>query len=304
MYLALSPLYWSHLQWIGDLCLVYFLPTAVPAPLQVRSGLLISIFPDIVCWLPTFSSLPSSRSQNTFVYPFFNSSTSCLTFVLNVHRLPSTCTYIDSPSNPSCPLVNSSPSSSEHHSFSAHNMTQHPANGHSHSNGSSSSSSPLYTVPPGHLLLHLSAGKTAAFSLPSYPAASFYLYVPSSHPVSRRKRGESSTAPRQNGHANGHAEKRYPLVVCMHGSSRDAEGVRNRWADLAEREGFVVLAPLFPVDMDVSHPNPNFQRVSVSDVWDRRSMACTTTSWYDTHCVATTKARGYNVPASTTSCSR
>jgi poly(3-hydroxybutyrate) depolymerase len=38
----------------------------------------------------------------------------------------------------------------------------------------------------------------------------------------------------------------------MHGSSRDAEGLRNRWAQLAEKEGFVVLAPLFPVDMDVS----------------------------------------------------
>lgn len=130
--------------------------------------------------------------------------------------------------------------------------------------------SPLYTVPPGHLLLHLSANKTAAFSLPSYPAVSFYLYVPSSHPVSRRKRGESypATSPKQgsvNGKTNGHGhhqgshghdegggERRYPLVVCMHGSSRDAEGVRNRWADLAEREGLVVLAPLFPVDMNVS----------------------------------------------------
>lgn len=152
-------------------------------------------------------------------------------------------------------------------------------NGHHHingnSNGSSNPESPLYTVPPGHLLLHLSSNKTAAFTLPSYPAVSFYLYVPSSHPVCQRKRCESMTTPspshkgvdgtngsKQNGHAgtNGHDgggwnEKRYPLVVCMHGSSRDAEGVRNRWADLAERQGFVVLAPLFPVDMNVSHPH-------------------------------------------------
>lgn len=127
--------------------------------------------------------------------------------------------------------------------------------------------SPLYTVPPGHLLLHLSSGKTAAFQLPSYPAVSFYLYIPSTHPVSRRKRGEQAGPPRLNrsngnGHTsnsngNGHAqleaeEKEYPLVVCMHGSSRDAEGLRNRWAQLAEKEGFVVLAPLFPVDMGVS----------------------------------------------------
>lgn len=173
-------------------------------------------------------------------------------------------------------------------------MTQNTnpnANGDGNRNGHIES--PLYTVPPGHLLLHLSSEKTAAFSLPSYPAVSFYLYVPSSHPVCRRKRCEpaptsTSTSfqlPESNGtvngngngngkcvsdgddHAhgvsNGHArngdgdgggEKQYPLVVCMHGSSRDAEGVRNRWADLAEREGFVVLAPLFPVDMNVSCP--------------------------------------------------
>lgn len=158
-------------------------------------------------------------------------------------------------------------------------MTQINGNGNGHSNGDSNghghpeASSPLYTVPPGHLLLHLSANKTAAFSLPSYPAVSFYLYIPSSHPVSRRKRGELLPTPSPkkgeavngNGKSNDHghhghtggegSERRYPLVVCMHGSSRDAEGVRNRWADLAEREGFVVLAPLFPVDMNVSLQN-------------------------------------------------
>lgn len=133
--------------------------------------------------------------------------------------------------------------------------------------------SPLYAVPPGHLLLHLSSGKTAAFQLPSYPAASFYLYIPSTHPVSRRKRGESAPPLWSHQHGNGHTangksngnghappaqedeeEKMYPLVVCIHGSSRDAEGLRNRWAQLAEKEGFVVLAPLFPVDIEVSHP--------------------------------------------------
>jgi len=104
--------------------------------------------------------------------------------------------------------------------------------------------SPLYTVPPGHLLLHLSSGKTAAFSLPSNPAASFYLYIPSSHPASRRTRGEDILP--------GSSKTTYPLVVCVHGSARDAQGVRDRWADMAEREDFVVLCPLFPVDMQVS----------------------------------------------------
>jgi hypothetical protein len=112
---------------------------------------------------------------------------------------------------------------------------------------SPSMSSPLYTVPPGHLLLHLSSGKTAAFSLPSNPAASFYLYIPTSHPVSRRKRGEDFDPNPSD------TKVIYPLVVCVHGSARDAQGVRDRWADTAEREGFVVLCPLFPVDMEVSY---------------------------------------------------
>ena len=107
--------------------------------------------------------------------------------------------------------------------------------------------SPLYTVPPGHLLLHLSSGKTAAFSLPSNPAASFYLYIPSSHPVSRRTKGEDIISESSG--------TTYPLVVCEHGSARDAQGVRDRWADMAEKEGFVVLCPLFPVDMQVSRKN-------------------------------------------------
>lgn len=116
-------------------------------------------------------------------------------------------------------------------------------------NHASSSSSPLYTVPPGHLLLHLSAGRTAAFSLPSNPAASFYLYIPSSHPISRRKRGED--VQRHGESSSGVRQTRFPLVVCVHGSARDAQGVRDMWSDMAEREGFVVLCPLFPVDMEV-----------------------------------------------------
>jgi len=140
-------------------------------------------------------------------------------------------------------------------------------------------SSPLYTVPPGHLLLHLSSGKTAAFSLPSNPAASFYLYIPSSHPVSRRKRGEevhrngeSSSAPARA------AGQTFPLVVCIHGSARDAQGVRDRWADMAESEGFVVLCPLFPIDMEVC---PGYMVKEYADI-PRRWMECIITSYYDT----------------------
>jgi hypothetical protein len=130
-----------------------------------------------------------------------------------------------------------------------------------------STTSPLYTVPPGHLLLHLSSGQTAAFSVPSNPSASFYLYIPSSHPVSRRKRGETFELNQHNsgsevervnggGREGNENERTYPLVVCIHGSARDAQGVRDRWSEMAEKEGFVVLCPLFPVDMGVSHLSP------------------------------------------------
>jgi hypothetical protein len=118
------------------------------------------------------------------------------------------------------------------------------------SEASSSAPSPLYTVPPGHLLLHLSSGETAAFQLPKHPAASFYLYIPSSHPVSRRRRGEQVSE--SDGESSQHNSQSFPLVVCVHGSARDAQGVRDRWAALAEKERFVVLCPLFPVDMEVS----------------------------------------------------
>jgi hypothetical protein len=136
-----------------------------------------------------------------------------------------------------------------------------------------SSTSPLYTVPPGHLLLHLSSGSTAAFSLPSYPAASFYLYIPTSHPVSRRKHGEDVKTGEPSSAVK---ETTFPLVVCVHGSARDAQGVRDRWSDMAEREGFVVLCPLFPVDMEVG-----LNRILVETLTrNRRWMGCIIISLY------------------------
>jgi hypothetical protein len=139
------------------------------------------------------------------------------------------------------------------------------------------SSSPLFTVPPGHLLLHLSSGKTAAFSLPSNPAASFYLYIPSSHPVSRRKRGEDVNRKGACSSTAAHTTP-FPLVVCIHGSARDAQGVRDRWADMAEKEGFVVLCPLFPVDLEVCSrfSTPVQKQTDLH----RRWMGCTTTNSY------------------------
>lgn len=50
--------------------------------------------------------------------------------------------------------------------------------------------SSLYAAPPGHLTLLMSARRTASFVTPGHPSTSFYLYVPRSHPVTRRARGE------------------------------------------------------------------------------------------------------------------
>ncbi|WOO86071.1 uncharacterized protein LOC62_07G009555 [Vanrija pseudolonga] len=50
--------------------------------------------------------------------------------------------------------------------------------------------SSLYAAPPGHLTLLMSARRTASFITPGHRSTSFYLYIPRSHPVTRRARGE------------------------------------------------------------------------------------------------------------------
>ena len=105
------------------------------------------------------------------------------------------------------------------------------------------STSELYLAPPGHLLLQLASIRTAAFHCALDPRASYYLYVPSSHPISRRAAGEDTF---------GQHTKTFPLVVVVHGSGRDAQGLRDAWSAMAEKEEFVLLSPLFPCDMKVS----------------------------------------------------
>ncbi|GFZ49750.1 hypothetical protein JCM24511_07153 [Saitozyma sp. JCM 24511] len=113
--------------------------------------------------------------------------------------------------------------------------------------------SELYKAPPGHLLLQLASLRTAAFTCEADPRASFYLYIPSSHPISRKAQGEDT---------DGRGTKAFPLVVLAHGSGRDAEQLRNRWSDEAEKEGFVVLAPLFPCDMKFPDGTDNYKKIS------------------------------------------
>ncbi|MAC47416.1 MAG: hydrolase [Oceanospirillum sp.] len=44
-----------------------------------------------------------------------------------------------------------------------------------------------------------------------------------------------------------HQQKNLPVCAVIHGSRRTVEGYRDRFADFAEREGCIILCPLFPV---------------------------------------------------------
>lgn len=115
----------------------------------------------------------------------------------------------------------------------------------------------LHTAPPGHMALQFASGKTSAFTCPSAwssdstgsqsTGASFYLYVPRDHPVSRRARASSDSSSARG--TPEQASAKWPLLVLIHGSRRDAQGVRDRWADWAEEHGVVILCPLFPADL-------------------------------------------------------
>lgn len=114
--------------------------------------------------------------------------------------------------------------------------------------------------------------------LPSDPRFSFYLYVPRAHPVTRRSRGEDigpdgnivgppvpiSTSPTSVITPSVPPPKRgFPLLAVMHDSSRDAEKLRDHWAEMAEEEGVVVLSPHFPCDLKVGSVSWAYQGFSV-----------------------------------------
>lgn len=107
----------------------------------------------------------------------------------------------------------------------------------------------LQNAPLVSAILQLASGRTSAYSLPgsmSKGAGSFFLHVPSSHPVSLRACGHSLNESRTL------KDGLFPLLVIVHGSRRDAEKTRDRWSDFAERHQIVVLCPLFPADLKVS----------------------------------------------------
>lgn len=112
-------------------------------------------------------------------------------------------------------------------------------------------SSPLYLCPLRHLSLRLASGRSTAYQSRLDPATSFYLYVPSSHPVSRRWHSDITDQQGTNG-ADWDGYGEFKVVVLIHGSVRDAERLRNSWAERAEKEGVIIIAPLWPGRLDVS----------------------------------------------------
>lgn len=89
-------------------------------------------------------------------------------------------------------------------------------------------------------------GRTAFLASRADPRCSYCLYVP-------RDYDESESRP-------------YPLVVVVHGTLRLAETYRDRFADLAEREDAIVLAPLFPGGIGVPHDLENYKRLRAHGV--------------------------------------
>lgn len=116
--------------------------------------------------------------------------------------------------------------------------------------GTVTPTSSLYTCPVKHLSLRLASSVSTAYLCRSDPATSFYLYLPSSHPVSRRWMGDVPETQNREGEWDGYGE--FKVVVLVHGSVRDAERLRNSWAERAEKEGVVIVAPLWPGTLDVS----------------------------------------------------
>lgn len=61
-------------------------------------------------------------------------------------------------------------------------------------------------------------------------------------------------------------DKVYPLFVVVHGSSRNAEGYRDRLVDFAEEQGWIVLLPLFPNGIiEPGEPN-NYKEIKFHDI--------------------------------------
>lgn len=58
------------------------------------------------------------------------------------------------------------------------------------------------------------------------------------------------------------AETRYPLAVLVHGSLRDATGLRDQFIDFAEANQCILIAPLFPCGIEEPGELHNYKRIA------------------------------------------
>ena len=86
------------------------------------------------------------------------------------------------------------------------------------------------------------AGSVAAITCRAHPSLCYYPYIPVSVMAERRR-----TA---------------PLIVAVHGSSRNAKDLRDELAAFAEERGCFVLAPLFPLDLDRAVPDEEYKQLT------------------------------------------
>lgn len=85
------------------------------------------------------------------------------------------------------------------------------------------------------------AGALAAVSCQAFPAFCHYPYVPVRHMVEGRRDA--------------------PLIIAVHGSSRNPKDLRDAYAIFAEQHGCFVLAPLFPMNLATSVPDEEYKQL-------------------------------------------
>nr|WP_053000115.1 hypothetical protein [Sphingomonas sp. Y57] len=90
------------------------------------------------------------------------------------------------------------------------------------------------------------AGALAAVACRTFPGFCHFPYIPVAHMAEGRDEA--------------------PLIVAVHGSSRNAKDLRDGFATFAERLGCFVLAPLFPMELDMSVPDEGYKQL-VDDRW-------------------------------------
>ena len=85
-------------------------------------------------------------------------------------------------------------------------------------------------------------GRTAVFASRMDQRQSYCCYIPESYEE--------------------HGSTRYPLAVLVHGSRRDATGLRDEFIDFAEANQCVLLAPLFPCGIEERGEQHNYKQIA------------------------------------------